>query len=104
MIAEALAGKRVAITGATGFLGTALVERLLRSVPECELVLLIRANPGKYSFAGPGVGSTPHLGGELFRLAFNLDLVHVPFSATGPAVTLVDARTGQELKELRPAK
>ena len=38
MIAEALAGKRVAVTGATGFLGTALVERLLRSVPDCDVV------------------------------------------------------------------
>src|SRR4051794_19397951 len=45
MIREALAGKRIAVTGATGFLGTALVERLLRSVPDCELVLLIR--PGR---------------------------------------------------------
>src|SRR5947208_4511593 len=51
-----------------------------------ELVQLIRDNPGKYSFAGPGVGSTPHLGGELFRLAFGLDLVHVPFAGAGPAV------------------
>ena len=51
-----------------------------------ELVQLIKNNPGKYSFAGPGVGSTPHLGGELFRLAFNLDLVHVPFTGAGPAV------------------
>ncbi len=42
VIAESLAGKRIAITGATGFVGTALVERLLRSVPECELVLLVR--------------------------------------------------------------
>ena len=42
MIREALAGQRIAITGATGFLGTALVERLLRSVPDCELVLLVR--------------------------------------------------------------
>ena len=33
----------IAVTGATGFLGTALVERLLRCVPEVELVLLIRA-------------------------------------------------------------
>ncbi len=38
----ALGGKRFFITGATGFLGTALVERLLRSVPDCEVVLLIR--------------------------------------------------------------
>jgi tripartite-type tricarboxylate transporter receptor subunit TctC len=51
-----------------------------------ELVQLIRDNPGKFSFAGPGVGSTPHLGGELFRLAFKLDLVHVPFAGAGPAV------------------
>lgn len=42
MIAESLAGKRIAITGATGFVGTALVERLLRSVPDCTLVLLVR--------------------------------------------------------------
>lgn len=51
-----------------------------------ELVQLVRDNPGKYSFAGPGVGSTPHLGGELFRLAFKLDLIHVPFTGAGPAI------------------
>jgi tripartite-type tricarboxylate transporter receptor subunit TctC len=51
-----------------------------------ELVQLIRDNPGKYGFAGPGVGSTPHLGGELFRLAFKLDLVHVPFTGAAPAI------------------
>jgi tripartite-type tricarboxylate transporter receptor subunit TctC len=55
-----------------------------KSLP--ELVQLIRNSPGKYSFAGPGVGSTPHLGGELFRLAFGLDLVHVPFTGAAPAV------------------
>jgi HAD superfamily hydrolase (TIGR01490 family) len=46
-IAEQLGGKRIAITGATGFLGTALVERILRGVPDCTLVLLVR--PGKRS-------------------------------------------------------
>ena len=45
MITESLAGKRIAVTGATGFLGTALTERLLRCVPDCELVLLVR--PGR---------------------------------------------------------
>src|SRR5260370_10779501 len=51
-----------------------------------ELVQLIRDNPGKSSYAGPGVGSTPHLGGELFRLTYKLDLVHVPFTGAAPAV------------------
>ena len=47
MIAEQLDGRRIAITGGTGFLGTALIERLLRCVPGCQLVLLIR--PGRRS-------------------------------------------------------
>ena len=45
MIREELSGRRIAITGATGFLGTALVERFLRAVPDCELVLIVR--PGR---------------------------------------------------------
>jgi fatty acyl-CoA reductase len=45
MLREALAGKTIAITGATGFLGTALTERLLRSVPDCRIALLLR--PGR---------------------------------------------------------
>jgi tripartite-type tricarboxylate transporter receptor subunit TctC len=51
-----------------------------------ELVALIRANPGKYSFASGGVGTQPHLVGEQLRLSLGLDLVHVPFSGGGPAV------------------
>src|SRR5437667_4305214 len=53
-----------------------------RTLP--ELVQLIKDSPGKYSYAGPGVGSTPHLGGELFRLAFNLQLVHAPSTGARP--------------------
>lgn len=41
-IAESLSNKRIAVTGATGFLGTALVERLLRAVPDSEVVVLVR--------------------------------------------------------------
>ena len=44
-VRHALAGKQFFITGATGFLGTALVERVLRSVPDSQVVLLIR--PGR---------------------------------------------------------
>jgi len=45
VIPESLSGRRIAVTGSTGFLGTALVERLLRSAPDCELVLIVR--PGR---------------------------------------------------------
>jgi tripartite-type tricarboxylate transporter receptor subunit TctC len=51
-----------------------------------ELVGLIRASPGKFSYASPGPGTPPHLLGELFRLAFQLDLVHVPYNGGGPAI------------------
>ncbi len=51
-----------------------------------ELVDLINANPKKYSYASPGLGTPPDLVGELFRLSLKLDLVHVPFKGGGEAV------------------
>jgi tripartite-type tricarboxylate transporter receptor subunit TctC len=54
-----------------------------------ELVDLIRANPGKYSFGHSGTGTTPHLSGEIFRHSLKLDLVGVPFNGSGPALQSV---------------
>ncbi len=51
-----------------------------------ELIDLVKGNPGKYSFAQPGTGSTPHLAGELFKLKFGLDLVTVPFNGAALAI------------------
>ena len=51
-----------------------------------ELISLVKANPGKYSFAQPATGSTPHLNGESFKLEFKLDLTMVPFNGAAPAV------------------
>jgi tripartite-type tricarboxylate transporter receptor subunit TctC len=51
-----------------------------------ELIALIKANPGKYSYAQPATGSTPHLAGELFKQTYNLDLVTVPFNGAPLAV------------------
>jgi tripartite-type tricarboxylate transporter receptor subunit TctC len=51
-----------------------------------ELVALIRATPGKYSYASPGTGTPPQLVGALFQHALQLDLVHVPFEGGGNAV------------------
>jgi len=54
-----------------------------------ELVDLIKASPGKYSYAQPAMGSTPHLSAELFKQTFGLDLVMVPFTSAGLAVNAV---------------
>ena len=56
-----------------------------------ELVALVKANPGKYSFASGGTGTQAHLLGEHFRLSLGLDLVHVPFNGAGPAIAAVVA-------------
>ncbi len=51
-----------------------------------ELIDLVKANPGKYSYAQPAIGSTPHLSAELLKQTFGLDLVMVPFTSAGLAV------------------
>src|SRR5260370_25863689 len=59
-----------------------------------ELFALLKANPGKYSYASPGFGTSPHLACEwLFRLTYGLDVVHVPFQGAAPAV--MSALAGQ---------
>jgi tripartite-type tricarboxylate transporter receptor subunit TctC len=50
-----------------------------------ELVALAKAEPGKYSYASAGRGTPAHLAGELFKLAFAVDITHVPFNGGGPA-------------------
>ena len=49
-----------------------------------ELIDLVRTQPGKHNYASTGTGTTPHLSGEMFRLAFKLDLNHIPFNGAGP--------------------
>ena len=52
-----------------------------------ELIAVVKANPGKYSYASPGLGTTPHLAGErLFKLTNSVDIVHVPFQGAAPAI------------------
>lgn len=59
-----------------------------------ELVALIKAHPGQYSYGTSGVGSANHLAGELFKLqAGGLDLLHVPYRGSAPA--LQDALIGR---------
>ena len=54
-----------------------------------ELIALVRANPGKYSYASPGTGTTGHLSCEMLRAAAKIDIQHVPFNGAAPAVTSI---------------
>ena len=58
-----------------------------------ELIALAKAKPGQLHFASPGSGSSAHLGGELLKQAAGIDIQHVPYKGTGPAVT--DVVSGQ---------
>jgi tripartite-type tricarboxylate transporter receptor subunit TctC len=51
-----------------------------------ELADFVMANPGSLSFASAGMGTTPYLSGELFKLLVGADLVHVPFNGSAPAI------------------
>ncbi|MCX7211221.1 MAG: tripartite tricarboxylate transporter substrate binding protein [Burkholderiales bacterium] len=52
-----------------------------------ELVALIKASPGKFTYASSGSGSTIHLSGEMFKSMLNLDIAHVPYKGSSPALT-----------------
>jgi tripartite-type tricarboxylate transporter receptor subunit TctC len=52
-----------------------------------ELVDYAKKNPGKLSYGSSGIGSTFHLDGEIFKQAAGVDVVHVPYSGTGPLST-----------------
>jgi tripartite-type tricarboxylate transporter receptor subunit TctC len=52
-----------------------------------------RANPGKLNFASSGTGASNHMGGELFKALTGLDMTHVPYRSSGPALT--DLISGQ---------
>jgi len=56
-----------------------------------ELVNHLKANPGKYTFASPGIGTTPHLSSELFKLTFGLDFALAPFPGGAPSIQSVVA-------------
>jgi tripartite-type tricarboxylate transporter receptor subunit TctC len=56
-----------------------------KTVP--EFIAYAKTNPGKINMASPGNGSTPHVAGELFKVMAAVDMVHVPYRGTAPALT-----------------
>ena len=64
------------------------------TIPDADLrtwLAHVRAQPGKFSFASPGVGSTAHLAAELFKKSAGVDLVHIPYKGEGQAIVDVIA-------------
>ena len=64
----------------------------VHSVP--ELIAYAKAHPDKLNMASGGVGSTPHLAGELFKMMTGIDMLHVPYRGDAPAIT--DLLAGQD--------
>jgi tripartite-type tricarboxylate transporter receptor subunit TctC len=56
-----------------------------KSVP--EFIAYAKANPRKLNMASPGIGSGPHIAGELFKVMAGVDMVHVPYRGAGPSLT-----------------
>ena len=54
-----------------------------------ELIALAKANPGKLNYASSGIGTPPHLAGELFKSMAGIDVVHVPFREANSALNAV---------------
>jgi tripartite-type tricarboxylate transporter receptor subunit TctC len=69
---------------------TPLVMEVNPSVPAKtvpEFIAYAKANPGKLNLATPGIGTPPHVAGELFQMMAGVNLVHVPYRGTGPMLT-----------------
>ncbi|WP_255590843.1 MULTISPECIES: tripartite tricarboxylate transporter substrate binding protein [unclassified Acidovorax] len=58
-----------------------------------ELVALLKAQPGKYSYGSAGAGSTFHMSAELFKAVAGTPIVHIPYRGGGPA--MIDTMSGQ---------
>jgi tripartite-type tricarboxylate transporter receptor subunit TctC len=66
-----------------------------------ELIAYARANPGKLNFGSAGIGTTPHMTGELFKSLTGLDIVHVPYKGGAPVLTDLVAGQIQMTFELK---
>ncbi|MGH8661200.1 MAG: tripartite tricarboxylate transporter substrate binding protein, partial [Burkholderiales bacterium] len=78
------------LTAVTILSNSPLVLTIHAKVPAtsvAELVNLAKSQPGKLAFASAGVGTTPHMAGELFKARIQQDIVHVPYKGSGPAMT-----------------
>jgi tripartite-type tricarboxylate transporter receptor subunit TctC len=78
-------GDLAAVSLVATFPNILVVRPDLPAADVAELIALLKADPGKYTFASSGYGSPLHLAGELFKIASGTDILHVPFTGSAPA-------------------
>ncbi len=64
-----------------------VVHPSIKATSVAELVALAQKQPGELTFASAGNGTTSHLSGELFKSLAHVDMVHVPYKGSAPAMT-----------------
>src|SRR5262252_2919966 len=72
-----------------------------KTVP--EFIAFAKANPGKVNMASAGIGSVQHVAGELFKFMTGVDMVHVPYRGTTPALTDLLAGQAQAMLDVTPS-
>ena len=81
------------IAGIVRFANVMVVNPSLPVTTVSELIAYAKTHPGKINFASTGLGSTPHVNGELFKMMAGVDMVHVPYRSAAAAIT--DLLSGQ---------
>lgn len=64
-----------------------LVSKSVKAQNLKELIALLKAQPGKFAYGSSGIGTPPHLSGELFKAMAGVDIVHIPYKGGGPAMS-----------------
>jgi tripartite-type tricarboxylate transporter receptor subunit TctC len=78
------------IAPVAGIVRTPNVMEVTPSLPVTtvpEFIAYARSNPGRISFATAGIGTTHHVAGELFKMMAEVDMLHVPYRGSAPALT-----------------
>jgi tripartite-type tricarboxylate transporter receptor subunit TctC len=81
------------VSGVTALPLVIVVNPAVPAKSAAELIALVKASPGKYSYASPGVGTVHHLAMELLKKSAGLDYVHVPYK--GASAIIPDLVSGQ---------
>jgi tripartite-type tricarboxylate transporter receptor subunit TctC len=79
----------LSLVGTTPYILLANVKVSAKTIP--ELIQLMRSNPQKFNYSTSGVGSLPHLLGEMFKLKAKVDMTHIPYQGNSPGTVAAAA-------------